>query len=80
MVAVEVEQTPGKRSLREDVMVGDILRGTSAVTMQQTYPTMNLMLGGTCVPSFSRANSVLLMCFTLFGRDSYVSFRASLLP
>jgi hypothetical protein len=46
VVAVEVEQTPGRRQVREDVMVGDILRGTSAVVMQQAYPTMNLMFGG----------------------------------
>eukprot|EP00884_Botryococcus_braunii_P018039 jgi/Botrbrau1/4919/Bobra.0122s0001.2 len=54
VVAVDVEQTPGKRYVREDVMVGDILRGTSAVMMQQTYPTMNLMLGGVGRPQRRR--------------------------
>eukprot|EP00879_Flechtneria_rotunda_P004362 GHRR01004613.1.p1 GENE.GHRR01004613.1~~GHRR01004613.1.p1 ORF type:complete len:153 (+),score=23.47 GHRR01004613.1:73-531(+) len=41
-----VEVAEGGAAARADCQIGDVVRGTTAMTMQMTYPTMNIMFGG----------------------------------
>jgi hypothetical protein len=43
---VVTEVSEGSAAAAAKVRVGDVVRATSAVTMQMTYPTMNIMFGG----------------------------------